>query len=178
VVIATIFFPLGMNLSKKYGSRPIIAFGGVISIGSVFLCSAIKEPILFCMLYSIAFGCGKGFMYSAAVRAGWSHLPGRKGVASGIIISGFGFGGFFFGIITNRFANPNNEKAQPIEVSPGVTEYFFTGEVAENVPAMLRKLCMIWTGLLIFGLLTISEYKPQGPDDVPVDINEHIERDS
>lgn len=111
VVIATIFFPLGMNLSKKYGSRPIIAFGGVISIGSVFLCSTIKEPILFCVLYSIAFGCGKGFMYSAAVRAGWSHLPGRKGVASGLIISGFGFGGFFFGIITNRFANPNNVAA-------------------------------------------------------------------
>lgn len=127
--------------------------------------------MLFCVLYSIAFGCGKGFMYSAAVRAGWSHLPGRKGVASGLIISGFGFGGFFFGLITNRLANPNNLTAQPVEIKPGVTEYFFSSEVAENVPGMFRKLCMIWTGLLIFGLITITEYKPDGPEDVYVNMD-------
>jgi len=166
VVIATIFFPIGMSMSKLYGSRTIIAAGGFSSIGSVFLCSFIKHPIVFCLLYSLAFGVGKGFMYSSALRAAWSHLPGRKGCVSGLVISGFGFGGFFFGIITNALANPDNEKAIAFEIAPGVEEYFFTGSVAEGVPSMLRKLCLIWVSLLIFGLLTIREYTPGSSDDV------------
>lgn len=117
-------------------------------------------------MYSLAFGVGKGFMYSSALRAAWSHLPGRKGCVSGLVISGFGFGGFFFGIITNMIANPDNEAATAVEIEPGVEEYFFFGPVAEGVPSMLRKLCLIWLCLLVFGLLTIREYTPpQVADD-------------
>ena len=56
----------------------------------------------------MAFGIGKAFMYSAALQAGWSHLQERIGLVSGLIICGFGFGGFTFGIIMNRLCNPDN----------------------------------------------------------------------
>ena len=58
-------------------------------------------------------------MYSSALAAGWSHLPGRKGMVSGLIICGFGFGGFFFGIISNRFANPDNVRVVLVDYGDG-----------------------------------------------------------
>jgi hypothetical protein len=59
-------------------------------------------------MYSVGLGIGKGLMYSSTLYCGYSHLPGRKGVVSGCIISGFGFGGFIFGNISHHFANPDN----------------------------------------------------------------------
>jgi hypothetical protein len=44
-------------------------------------------------MFSLGFGSIKGTMFATALRAGWSHLPKRKGFASGIILSGSGIGG-------------------------------------------------------------------------------------
>ena len=74
----------------------------------VYGCSYIKNPHAFIYCYSFAFGIGKALMYSSALQAGWSHLKGRIGLASGAIICGFGFGGFIFGIVMNRLCNPDN----------------------------------------------------------------------
>jgi hypothetical protein len=54
---------------------------------------------MFFVLYAVGFGIGKGFLYPAPLVAGWSHLPGRKGFVSGIIVSGLGIGALVFGII-------------------------------------------------------------------------------
>ena len=53
-------------------------------------------------------GIFKGLLQPAILRAGWSHLPQRKGMVSGIIISGYGFGGFVFGIVTKMLCNPDD----------------------------------------------------------------------
>lgn len=86
----------------------VLILSGVPTLTTAYLCSYIADPTLFIWLYSFAFGTFKAFLYSSALAAGWSHLPGRVGVVSGIIISGFGFGGFVFGIVTNRLSNPDN----------------------------------------------------------------------
>jgi MFS transporter, OFA family, oxalate/formate antiporter len=138
VLFATFFFPLGVYLSDKFGSRIVLTVAGTFALSCVLFCSYLTNPTHFIILYSFGFGVGKGLMYSAALQAGWSHLPGRKGFASGFIISGFGFGGFFFGIITNLLSNPQNIPVQGYEVSEGQTENFFPVEVAERVPQMLR----------------------------------------
>jgi hypothetical protein len=44
------------------------------------------------------------------LRAGWSHLPERKGLVSGFIICAYGFGGFLFGMLASQIADPNNMK--------------------------------------------------------------------
>lgn len=54
---------------------------------------------LFFIFYAVGFGVGKGFMYPAPLNAAWSHLPGRKGFVSGIVVSGLGIGAFAFAII-------------------------------------------------------------------------------
>ena len=86
----------------------MILIGGIITIGMVFLSAFSTKIIEFFLLYAIGFGVGKGFLYPAPLNAGWSHLPGRKGVVSGIIVSGLGFGAFIFGYLTMAIVNPDN----------------------------------------------------------------------
>ena len=98
-------------------------------------------------------------MYSATLQAGWSHLQGRIGMVSGLILCGFGFGGFFFGIIINRICNPDNLPVQEYLIE-GTYEQLFPKEVGERVPDMIRKLDLIWICLLFFGACTVHTYKP------------------
>ena len=121
-------------------------------------------------MYSIGFGIGKGLMYSSALAAGWSHLPGRKGLASGVIICGFGFGGFFFGIITNRLCNPHNVSVKRFDYGDDDPQYLFPKEVAERVPFMLRSLDLIWITLFVIGIICISTYSPD------IQMSEHLVR--
>ena len=88
-----------MDLSQRVSSRTVILLGGVIAITSVFIASFTRSTAAFFFFYAGGFGIGKGFLYPAPLNAGWSHLPGRKGLVSGIIVSGLGIGSFIFGIV-------------------------------------------------------------------------------
>ena len=97
-------------------------------------------------------------MYSSVLHACWSHIPGRIGTATGIVISGFGFGGFIFGIVTNELCNPDNVEVETYTIKD-TEQRLFPPDVADNVPDMLRHLDYIWITLLVIGVLTVSEYK-------------------
>lgn len=118
------------------------------------------DPDMFIYCYGLAFGIGKGLMYSTAIQAAISHLPGRKGTVSGFVNCGFGFGGFFFGIIQRKLCNPNDERPIPTETIHGF-QNLFGPEVSARVPFMLRSMSIIWISLFVFGLLTVSNYKSE-----------------
>ncbi len=110
-------------------------------------------------MYAVGFGIGKGFLYPAPLNAGWSHLPGRKGFVSGVVVSGLGIGAFIFSLITKQILNPENVEALPFEAAPGVKEYIFPAEINMRVPEMIYILCLCWTILLSIGILTVSNFK-------------------
>ena len=112
------------------------------------------------MLYAVGFGIGKGFLYPAPLNAGWSHLPGRKGFVSGVVVSGLGVGALIFSLITKQILNPENVEAQPFEAAPGVKEYIFPSEINMRVPETIYILCVCWTILLSIGILTVSNFNP------------------
>ena len=137
---------------------------GTVTFGAVWSCSYMSDPDLFIYSYALVFGFGKGIMYSLALHVAISHLPGRKGVVSGFVICGFGFGGFFFGLICNQLCNPND--LRPVTtLTPYGEEELFGEEVAVLVPGMLRKMCLVWIALWLFSLCTISQYSHQATDD-------------
>jgi hypothetical protein len=135
--------------------------GGAVNLFTVFFCSFLTTKTMFIYLYGLGLGFGKGFMYAPPLAAAWSHLPGRKGTASGIIISGYGFGGFIFGNISHHLCNPDNIKVMPYTDALGHKMNLFPNEVAMNVPYMLRSLGTMWLCLFAFGLLVISKYEGQ-----------------
>ena len=80
-------------------------------------------------------------------------------MASGLIICGFGFGGFTFGIVMNRLCNPDNLTVE-IYTIDGEEEQLFPAEVARRVPDMIRKLVLIWSCLFLFAACTVHTFKP------------------
>lgn len=144
MVISTLTFPLGMNLTNKYGSRPIVALGGLIACTSVAAAASIANPVVFFLFYAAGFGIGKGFLYPSPLKASWSHLPGRKGLVSGFIVSGLGLGAFIYGIVVNILVNPENLSPVKTEIKSGVYEYVFEKTVSDRVPKMLYILATVW----------------------------------
>lgn len=144
VLVSTIFFPIGMSSASKFGSRKTILTGAVILVASVFIVSVYTHPVTFFIIYAGGFGIGKGFLYPAPLKASWSHLPGRKGLVSGTIVSGLGLGAFIYGIVVNKLVNPDNLVPEEVEIEPGVTEYVFNKEVTDRVPKMLMILATCW----------------------------------
>lgn len=82
--------------------------GGIFAIISTYFASMATNAWMFFFIYALGFGIGKGFLYPSVLYAAWSHLPGRKGLASGVIVSGMGIGSFIFGIFIQRLVNPEN----------------------------------------------------------------------
>ena len=158
VIISTFVFPIATMLFDFIGPKGLIFIGSLFTVVLTAFSAFTTTVYLFFFLFAVGFGTGKGFLYPAPLNAGWSHLPARKGLVSGIIVSGLGLGAFFVGILVNRLMNPDNLGTIPVEVAPGVTEYIFPPEVNARAPQTLLVLCAVWTSLLIFGILTVSKF--------------------
>jgi hypothetical protein len=83
----------------------------------------------------------------APIYIAWLHFPDRKGLASGIILSGFGFGVFIYNIITNYIVNPDNLPAQAFlyekETLCGkIFHYYFTKDISDKVFTFLYLICI------------------------------------
>ena len=101
---------MALKCKLMFNFLSTLSFGGLIVVISVVFCSYLTNPTAFVWVYSVCFGIGKGLMYSSVLNAALSHLPNRMGTVSGCVICGIGWGGFIFGIITNRICNPNDDR--------------------------------------------------------------------
>ena len=158
IAFATPVFPLGNAMVDWFGnrSRPVLALGGALAISLVLSCSIMRmPPWIFILCYALGMGIFKGLLQSALLRAGWSHLPARKGMVSGLVLSGYGCGGFIFGLYSSYLANPDDIK---YKVDPQDGERYLPLAVGERVPFMLQILCLTWALQILFGLATITNY--------------------
>ena len=105
------FNPIGAYLQKKMNVRVLLAIGGSIGIGGVFIASFVKTFQVFIFFYAVCFATGIGLNYFTPLICGWEWLPHRRGLVSGIVMGGYGFGNFIFGLISTALINPNNEEA-------------------------------------------------------------------
>ena len=144
--------PLGPTIVKAIGASKTLLLGSWIMSLGVFLASYAKSLSTFLAFYAIMFGTGVGLAYTAPMVAGWKWMPNQKGLVSGIILTGFGAGGFFFNLIGTHLVNPNS-----LDVVNGK----FPDEVYNSFPSMLRKLALIYAGLQLVGALLVSEPKAQ-----------------
>lgn len=148
-----------MHVSNRCGSRVAVFIGGLIICASLLICITTKQPVAFFIFYAGGFGIGKGFIYPAPLRATWSHLPGRKGIVSGVIVSGLGLGAFLYGIIIQQIVNPNNLPTEEYVLESGVVGYGFSSEVTDRVPMMLGALAAMFAAQVIIGIIMISDFK-------------------
>lgn len=81
---------------------------------------------------------------------GWHYFKNNKGLVTGIVLCGFGFGAFVFNFVSTALVNPNKKEAGD--------DGFFEPDVANNVPKMIRVMTYCWTGLSIVSILLFFPY--------------------
>lgn len=94
--------PAGLLQDKK-GPRIAALFGGVL-LGLGFITTALyaKSPWALLITYGVFSGAGVGFAYGAPLFASVKWFPKSRGLISGIIMFGFGFGSLLLAPVANK----------------------------------------------------------------------------
>ena len=118
-------------------------------------------------------GTGIGVGYNPPMVAGWSWFPDKKGMVNGIILTGFGAGGFIFNKIgasavctwarlpvditrTQNLTMTLTPTLGTSIVNPDGLSTPFPPEVSAAFPTMLRKLAGMYAVMSIVGSLLIK----------------------
>ncbi|MFH1448241.1 MAG: OFA family MFS transporter [Candidatus Micrarchaeota archaeon] len=91
-VFALSMIPAGM-LQDKHGPR-VVALAGGILLGFGFVLTGVfaSSPLLLYATYGVLVGAGVGLAYGTPIAAGIKWFKKKRGLVSGIIVFGFGFG--------------------------------------------------------------------------------------
>jgi len=158
LIIANTFgYNIGTKLlSIRLNARLIVGLGGSFALTGVFLSSFTKSLGPYLTLYTGMNGIGCGTCYMVPLVCAWEYFPEKKGLMTGIIIGAYGFGSFFFSLISTKLVNPTG--ANPTIEDGNIT--FYDSTVASRVPYMIRTLVYIWVCLVTIGVILISR-KPK-----------------
>jgi len=160
MVLNAFTLPIGTWLCAR-GTNPklTLAIGASIGISLMFFASYTKSYTAFHWLYSLSWVINNGITYFAACNEAWKFFPDKPGLASGVILSGFGFGGLIFDNVSTALINP-------LDYAIGTPE--FNQVVQEKFGYMLRVLDVCWFGILLFGIATIWK----GPDNLDLKLQQ------
>jgi MFS family permease len=95
LITYTLLAPLVGGLIDRYGPRRVVVPGILILVLGLVLCSTIKTLAQFYILYGVIMGAGItciGIITYSAILAHWFEK--KRGLASGIAVSGMGLGTF------------------------------------------------------------------------------------
>lgn len=104
MITYTIMAPLVGGLIDRFGPRRVIAPGILILTGGLLLCSRIEMLTQFYIFYGVVVGTGIaciGIISYSAILAHWFEK--KRGLASGIAVSGMGLGTFVMVPISQSF---------------------------------------------------------------------------
>lgn len=153
--IAIFFLGLSAAFLGRYIERKGASKGGLLSavffstglIGSAAACWY-ENITLFYLFFGVVSGIGLGLGYISPVSTLVKWFPDRRGLATGLAIMGFGFGGLICAHLIDQFVPMQDE----IVLSKEVQTYDYLQKL-ESDPAAAE--------LLIAGAPTLESYKAQ-----------------
>ena len=143
------------HLQKAVGLKQAMLFGSLMQSFGTYLASYSQNLLQFLLLYAVMFGTGIGLSYTSPLILGFKWFPARKGMVSGLVLSGFGLGGFFFNKLGSKFANPHG-------LNPSSEDF---AQVYENFPSMLRKLAATYASMQLVSYLFFVKERKGGAVD-------------
>lgn len=140
------FIMAGSFMEQQFNSRIACIFGCILHNISTYLTMwAINKSFFMTVLvYGLGSGLGTGSAYGASIIAAQKWMPHHKSIATGMIVSGFGFGGSIFTPLQTLYMNPNNTK-------PDSSGYFTQQSVYDRVPNLFLYMGIIFTTVQIIG---------------------------
>jgi MFS transporter, OFA family, oxalate/formate antiporter len=92
LLIFSAFMPVGGVLEKRIGPSKTVTVAGILMVAAWIGASAARTPLWLYVFYGLFGGIATGLSYIPSVSCGIKWFPHRKGLITGIIIFGFGFG--------------------------------------------------------------------------------------
>jgi OFA family oxalate/formate antiporter-like MFS transporter len=109
ICLTVLFLPFGTWLIQKHiNPKLIIGCGGMFSLLLMLIATYCESYQAFHWFYVLSFSSAVGLLQYCANEHAWLFFPDKKGLASGIVLSGFGLGAFIFINISTKIINPNN----------------------------------------------------------------------
>jgi len=94
-------------------------------------------------------------VYSLVLYHAWLFFPGKEGIVSGIIIGGFGIGGFIFIPMSSKLINPNGVESADVLHEDGVINNNkpYPASIADNLPKALHLISLVWIIIFLFAII-------------------------
>jgi OFA family oxalate/formate antiporter-like MFS transporter len=92
IVLQTFFAPFQGGLIERFGARPLIAIGTLMSGLSWVLASQASSIGMLYLTYGLVGGLGTGIVYIGVVGQMVRWFPDRRGFAVGMVAAGYGMG--------------------------------------------------------------------------------------
>lgn len=105
MLFAVMMIPAG-KLQAKYGGKIITSIGGILTGLGLILSSVFQSTLGMCISFGVFSGSGIGIGYAAVTPAVVKWFPeNKKGVITGIVVSGFGLSTIYMAPLTNWMIN-------------------------------------------------------------------------
>jgi len=95
IILQTWFSPFQAYLVDRFGPRRLISIGALLSGGSWVLASSVDSLWALYLTYGVVGGFGTGIIYVGIIGLMVRWFPDRRGLATGLVAAGYGFGAFF-----------------------------------------------------------------------------------
>ena len=152
---------VGGWLVNKIGPRLTTLTGcAIMSTGVIVTYFLIKVSFWAVLLtYGLMYGIGVGVAYIGPLSSAMKWMPKWKGIANGVVVSGFGLGALIFDAIQTGYVNPDNLVASPNPEQPD--EKFFTDpELIARVPFVFLILGGSYAIMQLIGSLLLTDPPP------------------
>ena len=91
--------PVGAYLMKRIHLKVLLIIASFILLSSLYIVSVTKNWYVFFFFQAVMFPTGVGLLYLPPVICSWEWHRENKGLITGLIIAGFGFGPLLFGVL-------------------------------------------------------------------------------
>ena len=157
---------IGGILEKRFGPRLVTLFGGwLMSLGVLLSYLAIQKSFWILLLtYGAMFGLGVGLAYVPPIACAMRWLPKYKGVATGIVVSGFGLSALIFNAIQTAYINPWNYQPK-IQNENSEEKYFEHSDLLNRVPNIFLILGGLYALMQLIGAIFLVNPPPSDGSD-------------
>ncbi len=95
LLVFSLFMAVGGLMEKRFGPAKTACIGGVLVGLGWIMASFSASPLHLYVSYGLFAGIGTGLCYMPSISSGIRSFPEKKGLITGIIVFGFGFGTAF-----------------------------------------------------------------------------------
>lgn len=146
-------------LANKIGPRLSTLIGSwTMSAGVALSFFAIKVSFwLLLVTYGIMFGVGVGIAYIGPLSCAMKWLPKWKGVANGVVVSGFGLGALAFDAVQTAYINPRNFATDDFNPFDAAERYYTQPDLLARVPTVFLILGATYAVMQFIGCMFLVD---------------------